>query len=174
VAAPQESPALTAADPRIYVEINEDNSSGDTSTLFVLRNHGGDVAHSVTVEPLQLLSGSASFPIVDHIAAHENREVLPDLGNEVGIFQRDDIRQIMLREWDQAGRGSGTVEPEFSRKMRVTYTTYSKKQIETTFDLVFLPIKFIVRKNHNELHGDRKKPYYTLEIRNIEITPVSQ
>lgn len=173
---PIEATTLTAEDPRIYVEVTEDGpESSWPNTTFVLRNLGGDVAHGVKIEPLKLISGMASFEAVDHIAAHEQAILLPGLSTPpqgvFGIAQRHDIRQIMLKDWDSEGRGSGTVPPEFSRRMRILYKTFSRTEIETTFDLVFLPIKYIARRNYNERPRDQKNPE-TLQIRNLEIKPI--
>jgi hypothetical protein len=158
---------LTGEDPRIYVDVDEVKADrwGTIKTPFTLKNEGGEVAHKICIENLSLLMGEASFPSIEALSSKDAKTVEPELGN-MFRFEKHNIAALMLKEWDTAGK----LTEEFVRSMRVTFEDFRKAKFETTFDLVFEPIVYILRKkpSFHESYESKK----TLTIRNLEIRPL--
>lgn len=165
--APKESGQMSPSDPRVYVEIDDRTQTERMfpPTVVVLRNHGGDVAHKVEIEPLALTTDRITFEAVDTIPAGGKSEVLPDV-ERVGVLQKHDIRAALLKEWNAAGK----LDPEFSRKLRVTYEDFRKRRFETSFDLVYSPIRDIIRQKGRNRALDEATT--VLRVTNVEIKPI--
>jgi hypothetical protein len=86
------------ADPRVYVSIIDEREGMFPQTPFLLHNQGGDVAHSVQINPIVLKQGSVTFDIVDSIGTNKENKVLPR-SKEQTLFSRHDISQALAEEW---------------------------------------------------------------------------
>jgi hypothetical protein len=168
---------LQASDPRVYVEVEEDYSDGFyPKTVFVLQNNGGEVAHRIQVDSLRLLKGNATFERIEAIGKDKEKRILPEIDKETGgviaISHRNDLPYLLVREWDAAGE----ITAEFVRPMRIGYEDFKGTAFETTFDLVFLPMRYIHQRNA-KTKGDTR-PEATLRItglqtRKIQTKPTS-
>ena len=160
-------------DPRIYVDVLDRRGgfAGDAppATVFRFRNGGGTVAHKIQLRPITSSLGEAVFEKVDSIAVGENREVLPKI-ERAGIFQKNDIADLLMKQWNAAGE----LTEEHAVPCSVTYEDYSGKlKFESTFDLVYFPIHDISRRNRVAKGKRRPNDRDLLQVRNVEFKRLS-
>ncbi len=161
--------ALVAPDdPRIYFDVLDRRGgfpSGESvpATVFRLRNEGGGAAHRVQLQPIGSPSGEADFPAVDSLAVGQSQEVIPTIERH-GIFQKNDIAHLLMKQWDAANE----LTEEFVVACSITYDDYTGQvQFETRFDLVFLPIADISRRRRIAKGRSRPNERELLQVRNI-------
>jgi hypothetical protein len=110
----------------------------------------------VELEPIALPSGRITFSRIETLPAGATKHVFPTV-EHVSALSHHRINGILMKEWD----AKGEVTSEFPIHMRIHYENFSHKRFETTFDLIYLPVKDIVEQN----------PF---EIRNLELQPLDQ
>ncbi|HEV2494455.1 MAG TPA: hypothetical protein VG204_15440 [Terriglobia bacterium] len=130
---------------------------------FVLRNHGGDVAHRVSVQPLKVTSGEATFETIEMIPPGKEGRAVPTI-DRFGNLQKHDIISLMMQEWNAAGELTG----EFSRPMLILYEDFSKRKFQTKFDLVLFPVKQVMNQNRYFIRPGSEEN--VLEARSLELT----
>ncbi len=147
---------LVTKSPRVYIEVKSLGKGLAHKTDIILSNHGEDVAHKVQLKSLILHSGRISFDKIETIAAGTKKDILATVENRSPVF-RHNINTVFIMEWDALREPTS----ELSFPMSIQYEDVFKKQFETVFDLVYLPIMDIVGQN----------PF---EVRNVKIRPLSQ
>jgi hypothetical protein len=140
-----------ATSPRIYPDIKGVGRGLFSKTKIILSNRGSDVAHKICVEPIVLQSGSITFSKIETLAPGITEDITATAENTSALSQHN-ITSLLMRDWD----AKGIVTSEFLIPMRIIYEDVIHQQFETTFDLIYLPVKDIVEQN----------PF---EIRNLEI-----
>jgi len=135
---------MTAADPRVYLEIEKSQEAMFQRTPFILHNAGGDVAHSITVSTFRLARKAVTVPSVETIPASRTENVLPTIDG-ADIMTQHDIFHWLAQDWN----GNGTVTDDWPISLTIKYSDFSKKKtFATTMELLFHPVRYTVDKNH--------------------------
>jgi hypothetical protein len=139
---------LGDADPRVYVEVEDQRSGIQQQTPFRLINRGIEVAHNVQIGTLILVNGrTVSFPKVDSIAGGGGHyEVLPEVQG-VGSIQAPNIVRAMMESWNV--QDEKLPQNECQAPLIVRYNDFSgRKEFETYTEIILFPIHEGLRRNH--------------------------
>ena len=160
--------APASGDPRIYPEVEDRTVNGGffAGTVFILQNHGGDVAHKCSIEPMVLSTGRVTFEVVDTIPIGIKVEVSPNVEN-AGVLQHHDIKAPLRKEWDKGGEATS----EFFKKLRMVYEDFRERKFETSFELVYYPVLDIARQARRNAALDKAAP--VLRVRNVKIRRIA-
>ncbi|HLI64287.1 MAG TPA: hypothetical protein VKV05_12880 [Terriglobales bacterium] len=152
------------SDPRIYVTIREPDQATAGGTPFILRNHGGGVAHNVQVEPLTVCRKRVEFPQVSVIPVGESREAMPKIGDENSEpASRHNLFRWMDEDWNTS---RGNITAEWSTQVIVTYADYTgTRHIKSTTTLIFYPQQYRLQQKGVALSRDP-----VCEFRNVEFS----
>ena len=150
------SVVVNSRSPEIYPTIKGKGKGLFSKTEIIVNNQGTAVAHKIHVEPIILRSGIISFSKIETLALNASENITATAENTNALAQHN-ITSLLMRDWD----AKGEVTTEFPIPMRITYDDVVHQHFETTFDLVYFPLKDI---------RDRD-PF---EIRHLEIRLVAE
>jgi hypothetical protein len=160
-------PQLSASDPRIYVDIQDDRKNIENwRTPFLLRNEGGSTAHNVQIQPIKSGQYTTKFPIVGTIAQAGEKPVDPDTDG-LGIIQAHNMAFPLMKVWDSGGE----ITSELVVPLVIQYADFNGHQIETTADMVFFPIQEMLARKHGKSWPGHERRIF--EIRNTTFKRLS-
>lgn len=161
-----ETPSLS--DPLIRVEvISQTRERFYKDTKFILYNDHESTAYSVKIQDADLSSvkvgkATAEFDLIETIPGKSQRATLSKITSNTPIFWADFTPYL---EWKI--EEDPKVLAEICVPMLVRYTDYTKKsQLETAFDLIFIPRRDVSREEKQRWEKDNINPPF--EVRNIE------
>lgn len=149
------------SDPRVYVEIGEGGDAMFHQTPFILHNRGGGVAHSVSINPLEIHYKNVSFPIIPIIPAGESKQSIPQI-ESAGTMLKHTINPLLIDQWNAINK----LTEETVTSLRITYEDFNKQKFETALDLVFFPIQSILKDKH--ANDWPKHDWKVFQTRNFE------
>jgi hypothetical protein len=168
----QTSEVLPPTAPRPYLEVEDPIDERFGKTLFHFTNRGGDVAHTIQVQPLTINHLSVVFDPISDLAVNKTKTTIPTIPG-IGVEGGHDILNQMEKDWERALLRPGGKEDEngeWVEQITATYEDFAGKKFEATMDLVVFPMQRLHR-NRNALQNPRRE-YKTVEVRNTKFRQI--
>lgn len=159
--------------PRPYLEVEDPIGEGFGKTLFHFTNRGGEVAHKVQVQPVNINRFTVVFDSIPFLPVNQSITIVPTIPG-IGINGSHELINRMVKEWEEAweqGRlASQDQVDEWKTEILVTYEDFAKKRFEMTCVLSVFPLEREFR-DRNAFQQPRNK-YKTVEVSNIKFRVV--